>query len=438
MFRDEIIRHRWKTLPDQWPTHFLLDGQEGGKLSIADKDHGMFLNKYFTYVIKKREALSVVELKTPHYFLFFDVDLLFARATTDRMRLAIRKTIDVITETIWKFVTREFFFLPDTEGARSQTTTTSSGSDRVLVSTSPPKMVDDDREKHGLHLNFPAIVVNAPIALACREKLIRKLETMHLDDENDSISIDSTASSSGLVRAVPLNSWGDIVDDSVFKANGLRMLFSNKGKTEARAYHPIKWIDSRGATDVTKISDIAVRELIKESSIRCVSGEQLTVCTDGEHLLADKLDEHATRGQTIGTSSCINMYSEAFAPLRRALPSVYRDVHFNAAFVTTHNVMLKTNSRYCQNIGGEHRTSTVYFSVSKLGVCQRCYCRKAERGCETYSSNLIKLSDDIIDVFFPGFIDENKKDVPVVTRIKRKDISSVIGRSRMGTARKKT
>lgn len=417
-FRDEAKRRGWLTKGSA--THFLLDG---GKLSVKDKEHGTFLNTYFVHAIIKKEWLCLVELKTPHFKLFFDIDALFPPGCERRATATIRR----LSQFIWQFVTYEFFEQRPNSSESSSSLPHASDNQRMLVALSPSKKDGNGMEKHGAHLVFPGLVVNAPIAQACRIKLLERLETSFLrDEEEDTMSLDSTASSSSshAQPMVPTNGWRDVIDDSVFKANGLRMIFSNKGPVEARPYQPSLWIDSAGTHIIsTPQGDLtALREIIKLSSIRCTAGEPLSACVDGEHLLADKLDQHTSSGQLIGTSASIEMYADTLPLIRNLLPLVYRHVTFTAAFVTSHAVMLKSNSRYCQNIGGEHRTSTVYFSVTKHGgISQRCYCRKEERGCDGYSSPCIPLPPDVISVFFPGFVVDDEERINIRTSTKRRE-----------------
>lgn len=54
-------------------------------------------------------------------------------------------------------------------------------------------------------------------------------------------------------------------------------------------------------------------------------------------------------------------------------------------------------SKFCQNVMREHKTSSIYFTVSKRAIVQRCYCRKAPLpgviGCQKYSSLAEPLRD---------------------------------------------
>jgi len=392
---------------------------DGGKLCVKPQDHGTFLNTYFVHAVIKRERLCLVELKTPLFFLFFDIDALFPNGATRRAQATLRK----LAVFVWKFVTTEFFDLQDAPSSSSSSAPVPRG--RMLVSFSPPKRdPDNNREKYGAHFNLP-FVVNAPIAQACRTKLLTRLEGFL--EEEDTVSVDSTASSSAPSSQqpmLPINAWTDVIDDSVFKSNGLRMLYSHKGKTEGRPYHPSFWVDATGIESIKLSDDLAaIRETIKLSSLRCVNNETLTPCLGGEHLLAIDRPDHHAGGKLSGACTSLDLYSSVLPELISLLPPVYKNTTFVSAFVTSRTVMLKTNSRYCMNKQGEHRTSTVYMAISRQGVQQRCYCRKDERGCEHYASPVTPLPPHIVRVFFPGFVhddaDEEKKNIARTSAKKR-------------------
>jgi hypothetical protein len=452
-FRDEAIARKWFASKDHpVATHLMMDG---GRLAVPDDQAGAFLNIYFASVVIRKEKLSIVEVKTPVFRLFFDLDIRFKNGAH-----GIQRTISKLCKIIWEHVTTDFFVLDANDMALERPgstcslatagTVASEGSGsgditRMIVCQAPSKVEtsgrgDDAVEsvKHGVHVVFPGIFVNSPIALACREALLEKLPEAFLDECHDPCtdsSTESTASTSGFAN--PTNSWDSIVDDSVFRGSGLRLIFSGKGRGEDRAYVPRFEIDRYGDIRTCQLDTAAVkREYIHDTSLR-VFHERLTLCAAGEHEIADQPGVHSMGGCVIGTGTSINMYQEAIPKLRELLPAVYKDTRFLKAFVTSHAVMIKTASRYCMNKKGEHRTSTVYLCVTKRGVCQKCYCRKEERGCANYSSPLIPLPCEVIRVFFPDdvFLDDpvevsKKKASSMSTKKRKNSLQSILGRSR--------
>lgn len=451
-FRDEAIARKWFASKDHpTATHLMMDG---GRLAVPDDQAGAFLNIYFASVVIRKEKLSIVEVKTPVFRLFFDLDIRFKSGAH-----GIQRTISKMCKIIWEHVTTDFFILDMNDAALERpgstcslataATTVSEGSDsghaKMIVCQAPSKIETPgsgkdavESVKHGVHVVFPQIFVNSPIALACREALLEKLPEAFLDESNDQCtdsSTDSTASTSGFIN--PINSWESIVDDSVFRGSGLRMIFSGKGRGEDRAYVPRFEIDRYGDIRTCQLETAAVkRELIHATSLR-VFHDRLTPCAAGEHEIADQPGVHSTGGCVIGTGTSIDMYQEAIPKLRELLPAVYKDTRFLKAFVTSNAVMIKTASRYCLNKGGEHRTSTIYLCVTKRGVCQKCYCRKEERGCADYSSPLIPLPYEVIRVFFPDdvFLDDpvevtKKKTSSMSTKRRKNSLQSILKRSR--------
>lgn len=455
-FRNEANKRNWFAAKDAPCSHLLMDG---GRLSIPDDQAAVFLNIYFSSVVIRQEKLSVVEVKTPTFRLFFDLDIRFKKDAH-----AIHRAIHKLCRIVWEHCTSDFFDLHteapcatssvsslstmETDASSTcQTGVSSSPAFRMIACYAPPKIEENGSIKHGVHIVFPHIFVNAPIALACREALLAKIDHLFDDgtrmhsqgdaasDNSAEASVESTASTSGY--PTPTNSWSDILDDSVFRANGLRMVYSGKGKSEGRAYVPkYEILDMRGDMVPCDVSTAVLkRQYVHDTSIR-VFHHSLTPCLGGEHEIADSPTTHNQGGLVTGKSTPIDMFSEALPKLREVLPSVYKDCRFMNAFVTTHAVMIKTNSRYCHNKGGEHRTSTIYLCVTKKGVCQRCYCRKEERGCADFASPIIPLDSDTVRVFFPDtFLDDPDEEVKKsmvlpTTRRKTSTLQNVLKRSR--------
>jgi hypothetical protein len=404
-FRNDIKDRRWLVQGDGQTTHLLMDGS--GKLCVPDAQAGLFLNVYFTAAVVRGEAVSVVEQKSPVFRLFFDLDIRLP--DTADYGIVIRR----LSTSIWKFVSRDFFILESTGTSMSETTTSSDSTrDRMIVCTAPLKVERPGVVKAGCHLVFPSIFVNSPIAIKCREGLLQVIDSLYasIPQSTSAQSVTQAAHESDddvcdTAPAIPLNSWRDVIDDSVYKGSGLRMIWSHKGRHEARAYVPVYTVDSvSGVTDVVCDSLTVKREYVHDCSIRTTTGV-LTPCRGGEHQIADDLNGHMMGGASVsGRSQSMDLYSDAIADIERALPSVYTGIRFLKAFVTPNTVYLKTNSRYCLNVHREHRTSTMYVAVTRHGMMVRCYSRKDEYGCSDFTSPIIPLPDRVLRVFFPDDI----------------------------------
>jgi len=69
----------------------------------------------------------------------------------------------------------------------------------------------------------------------------------------------------------------------------------------------------------------------------------------------------------------------------------------------------KTDSRYCLNIGGNHKSCTVYYRIQKRGMNQKCFCRcdtlegrKSGKTCTEFEGPLIFLPKFLVDTLFPS------------------------------------
>lgn len=356
-FRDEMISRGWWLRPGvKTPaTHLLLDG---GRLCVPDDHAGTFLNLYFNSILRG-ESLSVVELKTPIFKLFFDID---ARSKDLDM------PFDAVFRSIYAAV-HEFWVLD--------------APTRMIICAAPPKQHDDTEWKLGYHVIFPSIFVNAPIALAFRDVILEKLDADH--------------------PGTCLNSWTDAIDPCVFKANGLRIIYSGKGPNETRAYQPYASIESGDAT-IETIPDAPTpqdrRAFVHECSLRTFH-ETLSACAGGQDTIADQPRIHSAGGIVIGRTVALDVYADVLPKVHETLPAQYAQQRFVGVFKTDKAVMLRSSSRFCQNVGREHRTSTVYFCITRRGVCQKCYCRKEDHGCDSYSSEYYPLDESVINAFVP-------------------------------------
>lgn len=408
-------------------THLLMDGTHGGVLYVPDDDAGLFLNLYFTSACVKHESLSVVEKRTPVFRLFFDLDIRI-NEEDDHGRTGLVRTV---ATHIWDFVVRQFFVLETTDESSCCSSSNNAIKDRMIVCTAPTKTEREGVIKVGCHLMFPNIYVNSPIALKCREGLLEYLAATTtnaascLPHSTSSQSVTQRDDSSGTVTEsvdsdiiTPINGWSDIVDDTVYRGSGLRLVWSHKGRGETRPYTPSFELDSVNGWEAVQCQSLAIqREYVHDCSIRCRGA--LTPCRHGEHLIADSAYNHHDGGSLVpGRSSSIAIYDEAIVHIKRLLPQPYSTISFVRAFVTDSAVYLKSTSRYCLNVQREHRTSTIYVSVTRQGMTVRCYSRKDEYGCSRFSGPLIPLPHAVLKIFFPDietttssnpFFDSTKK-----------------------------
>lgn len=421
-FAAKIKKQGWWLPREEDPSnssHFLLNG---GKLAVSDDQNGRFLNLYFQSILRK-EYMCVVERRTPIFRLFFDVDAKFSELADENV---IRRDMMQFCTLLHDFVFADFFECSEDDR-------------ESIVCEAPPKSLPDGQIKFGLHIICPSVYVNTKIATMCRHAF---LETCSKEEGEYAMKLD------GLL--MPDNPLHDVLDECVYRANGLRMPWSFKSSSEQRPYVPkYSIVTGGGGEDGGTIARVFqqdemtmqyTRILLFKCSIRCCSGEGLTRCRNDAHLIADQMDSHkVTSGGIEGMGASIDMYAQAFPEIRRVMPAVYKNVSFvGKAFVTESAVMLKTNSRYCFNKGGEHATSTVYFCVTRHGVRQQCYCRKTDvrQGglpCSEYRGDVFPLSKECLSVFFPdAFLPDPETQKMETSVSKRKStIESILKRSRI-------
>jgi hypothetical protein len=380
-----MVRREWMCRANHSgpPTHLLLDG---GKLSVPDDQAGAFLNVYFNHILKG-EKLSVVEIKTPVFKFFIDLDI---KLPVDEI-IDAPKMFRVIRESA-----ADFWEVDDLP--------------KMIVASAEAKMVDD-LLKTGYHVHFPDIFCNAPIAGKFREHLLANL---------------------GIAFEDASYKWSDIVDEAVYKGSGLRLMYASKGRGEDRAYSPLE-ADTVSARDR--------RVLVHEASIRAPAGV-LSRCRGGEDQIADQPDSMGR--VVVGRSVALAAYEDVLPHVQAVLPEVYKDQRFTGCFKADACVYLKSNSRYCHNVGREHATSTVYFQVSRIGVQQRCFCRKDDRGCATYGSVPYPLSTNHITEFAPLAFIEDPPDPPtefvvpaMPSKQRTKSLDALLKRSRFLACPKK-
>lgn len=354
-FKDELAAKGWMlragSTREQPPaTHLFLDQ---GRAAVPDDMAGVFLNSY-TNALLRGEAVCCVELKTTVFRMFFDIDALVA---CEKDADALYGAFEILNR-----AASEFWVLPEVP--------------RLVVCSAPPKKQPEGM-KFGFHLVWPSVHVNAPIALAFRAHAIELLQE----------SCDPL-----------LNSWQDILDACVFKSNGLRMAFSNKG-IEGRPYLPTRHIDASGSHSIGDISAVQKRSFVHELSLRTFD-QTLTACRNGIEQLADEVAYAIGKNRGQGTSVRLDAYADILPTIQAALPKCYETQRFVGAFRMEHAVMLRSSSRFCQCVDREHRTSTVYFCVTRRGVSQKCYCRK-EEACTSFSSEWYHLPEPVIDLLIP-------------------------------------
>lgn len=346
-------------------THLLLDG---GRAHVPDHDADLFLAEYVNALVRHPETPpAAVEMRTPIFRLFMDVDAKFPASESGEGVVA---TFDF--ESLWRSLLRWSHDCFE-------------GCTEVIVCRAPPKSEADGAiVKHGIHLVWPEVRVTADMALGFRQYILPKLSAEYGDD-------------------VCVNSWADVIDACVYKANGLRMPWSVKGHGGGRAYVPTTLVRLDGTTEAVEVPRgvSAMRAWMERLTIRAFGRAPSLIrlhslLPAAAPMMDGVVGGGGGGGGAGGARLSLGEYADVLPKLDAALPPEYKPHAFTGAFKTKHNIMLRSTSKYCRNLGRAHNSNTVYFAVSRTGISQRCFCR-----CETTEGRKYGMCKDFESEHFP-------------------------------------
>jgi hypothetical protein len=360
-------------------THLLLDG---GKVSIQPENLETFY-KLYAECLTKKISLHVVEQKTPIFKLFFDLDFL----NEDIMEFEfITNVINLIQEVMLNVY---------------------SYNHKVILCTTSPKQVNKNDKcyfKQGIHLHYPTIFVDSDTAIKIRTVILHKLQTT-LGERNE------------------INTWNDVVDYTVFKSNGIRMIGSSKcsfkkgedGKTklidEKKIYMPVKIIDCYKKDYEEELQELLKDniKLVKNTSIQSFEIE-ITKTLNLPEIKEDECDEcdeddenlHSQKSRILSKSSI--EHKAIFRFFEVHVPNYSVNDLKNIMCFGKNAYVIKTKSKFCQNVERSHKSCQIYFKLTKKGLTQRCLCvcdtldgRKFGY-CKDYESTHIKCTDKLLQI----------------------------------------
>ena len=387
-------------------THRLLDG---GNLSVNATQTTFFVEQYMD-ALSRGEHMYVVELKTdPVFRMFFDLDIHVSVHDTPRdtheWLAGVCKHVMITVQELF-----------------DETLTVDDST--MLVCMAPVKSVQKNAVecvKYGLHLHFPHLHVTTAMAVRIRQAVVQKLCNNQ--------------------KKTGPTTWAQDIDDVVYGANGLRMLYSRKmskckctsttrqtcatclgtGRVdEGRAYVPVWCMDMNFVVKPIDGGDVPDPDMLSMSSVRSSRNtcshafnsmppcwfEDTQLVGEGWAIPASRsngkrkqrtMSVDLTEGQNAvehGLSNREPLHSSDLRTLdswfttcvrKRILPKEYKNIAITKAFSfstsgTRSHIIARIDSQYCMNIGREHSTNTVYLEVNMTTnkAYMRCYCR-----CET-------------------------------------------------------
>ena len=337
-------------------SHVLMDG---GVLSIPFDKLREFYDVYIQSV-KANEKVFVVEQKTTTYNFFMDVDYKDEEALTlDQVKSVCQVICDKVAT---------FKDIP------------------CLVTVSEPKP-KDGKVKTGIHLNWYGLVVNQEGSIQLMYHVISTLEKVY-----------------------PTKDWTKIVDSSVYgsagtKGSGFRLPWSHKktvhpeckgagcascenGKMVEGEYLPFFMYKDGCMTQVDQ--DITVEGLM----LATVRTEE-TIVTEVPELVV--LCRPVRKGRSEGDFTAVETKneihnSELVCLLERFIRKSMagnEDTRVLSVFKFKSVHLVKTTSRYCENIGRNHNSNHIKIVIDGEYMYQKCFCK-----CETTSGRKLGYCKD--------------------------------------------
>ncbi len=361
-------------------SHLLLDK---GVLCVPESSNDDFIHEYSRGVLSGGRPSCIVEYKPRVFRMFYDLDIV-----TKDTQLADMMSNGVFTSSvknIMNIICIATVFLFDV----------SKSSATICISNVPKKKGDDI--KVGVHVTFDNIFVTSPTALYIREKVLELLAA-----EENPFS----------------NSWEQIVDAAVFKGSGMRLPWAAKHDDLERVYVPrIEYLLDSQESDIIE-TRLCPEDIIK--SLASVKDVITKTCLRAKGVLTKlrnpEIDIECSSPTSSGNFSHASLreYSGVIGEIEKCIPSQYEG-KVTGVIKAEHVYMFRHSSRYCENVGRNHKSSNTFFMVSRGGMRQCCYSRKDEDvgqkycRCSEFRGEYITLPQAVINELFP---DKAEKKIP--------------------------
>lgn len=375
---------KWKTSSNI--THVLMDG---GTLSVPFDRLNEFYEEY-VQCIKDRKNIFVVEQKTVNYNFFMDLDYV------DDVEI----DLNVVKE-ITLLICENLKNMCKTKTA--------------IISVSKPKP-KNDLVKTGIHINWPGCVVDQTNALYIRQHIIKLMN--------------------GIYSA---KKWDDIIDKSVYgsietgaRGSGFRMPWSHKktkhtycggkgcagcnntGKITEHPYLPVFMYNDGYMIELDQSPTV---ERLLSVTVRTEQKPNVCVPEINGPFVKVKREGNFTKKQTKNEYDNIEIipYIETF--IRKHMKG-QENSRIQKVYMDGTSYLIKTNSKYCENIGREHNSNHIFFVITKNGcISHRCFCRcDTTQGrrygfCKNFSSTPHNLTKHIVDTLYPGKLEKIKNSI---------------------------
>lgn len=440
----ESSKIRSRQLDGGLVTHYALNG---GKYYIKNEKefflalaHGLVEDRD-PRMQRGKPVYCLVELKTPVFRMHLDLDF------TD---VGIIPLQDIIQLTrLLTTIMRSFYNCSTDSHAASQfKSVIMSAPAKVVPPAAPPKggKKPSTMYKNGFHIIWPHLHVTTEQALRLRSACVSDVRSRlgH--------------------RVAPLNDWADVIDESVLKKNGLRIIGNDKcskcpncktgcdvcnGRRvlfEHRPYWPVHVMNGDGGENEEDMRAIqrpnSSIEFLMPKILLChtrlpdvvdptsgyspplgapgIEGEGATGRGKGKQTKKRNgvSNANTNRGNSVH-AHLIDGSTEVFRRmqdfLQLSMTTAYKYVELRQfKYIASGNLYWCTlrgpGSLYCQNVRRDHTSSTVYFVVSEAnGVYQRCYSKKGT--CPQYIGPSIPL---FASLHLALFVDKQHQAAPML------------------------
>ena len=211
---------------------------------------------------------------------------------------------------------------------------------RCIIARARPRKISVDQMKSGIHIVWPDLFVTKTEALALRTRIL-----LELPDDPE---------------------WNNRIDSSVYGGSGLRMIWSHK-KEKGKDVDPyVPWMELDGDVfDATPTKDVLKLFAIRTNETSSASVNVEITCAPLERFIRK------------------NLNGQELASVKRVIRK------------GNDKIIVQTDSRYCENIQGQHKSNHVWFGIHKGKICQLCHDEDCNTG-QKFVGREHKLSPSII------------------------------------------
>lgn len=269
------------------------------------------------------------------------------------------------------------------------------GFSRALVSVAEPK-TKNDKIKTGVHINWPNLVVNQDGAIQLMHHIVSTMNNVYLDRD-----------------------WAHTIDASVYgqpgaKGSGFRLPWSHKkikGVVEG-VYLPLFEYDDG---DLKSVDQEPTMEKLLMATVRtqCEKVVDVPDCVILCQPVKRKKEGDFTPGEVKNEVHDSQVASALESFIRNNMTG-QSNTRVQKIFKCRNKYLLKTSSRYCENIKREHSSNHIKIVIEPGGLIrQECFCTcettkgRSSGFCKDFKSRAHQLPPKITDVLYPP--EEKKK-----------------------------